>query len=319
MRPPSPPRSRATRPGGAGAQVAERVLQPPSPEAAPESPVESKDGADAVRAGGGRAAGSFAGRGTAAVLSRITGAGEVVSNRLSERLTERRAARRRLFARRGLLAGVVAAVAAMLAYVVLLSPLLALRADRVEVIVSADSVDPGEVVAEVAQSAGTPLARLSLPDLQTSVLTVPGVRSATLRRAWPNGVAVEVQAREPVAAVASEGGHVLLDVDAVQVGEPVDAPPADLPVVSVPAGERSADALTAVLAVLDSLPSELLAEIREAGAATADTVRFRLTDGARVEWGAAELSALKVRVLEVLRQRPASVYDVSAPTMPVTR
>ena len=263
------------------------------------------------RAAGRRRAGS--------VLSRLTSSPGVVSTRLAERLSERRAARRRLVVRRGVVVGAAAALVALLAYLVFYSPVLALRSDRVRVVASAATVDPGLVVAEVAGAAGTPLVRLSMAELAAAVEMVAGVRSASVSRAWPNGVAVDVVARVPVAAVARDGQYALLDVDAVQVGDLVASAPDGVPVVAVPAGEGSADALTAVLGVLDALPAELLAEIREAGAATADTVRFRLRDGSRVEWGGAELSALKVRVLEVLRQRPASVYDVSAPTMPVTR
>ena len=253
------------------------------------------------------------------MLSRLTSAPGVVSTRLAERLSERRAARRRLILRRGVVAGAAAALVVLVAYLVLYSPVLALRSDRVSVVASAATVDPGLVVAELAGAAGTPLVRLSMAELAAAVETVPGVRSASVSRAWPNGVAVDVVARVPVAAVAREGQYALLDVDAVQVGERLASAPDGIPVVAVPAGERSADALSAVLGVLDALPPDLLAEIREAGAATADTVRFRLSDGSRVEWGGAELAALKLRVLEVLRQRPASVYDVSAPTMPVTR
>ena len=54
-----------------------------------------------------------------------------------------------------------------------------------------------------------------------------------------------------------------------------------------------------------------------------DTVHLVLADGAQVEWGSADDTALKARVLQTLRAAPASagaaVYDVSAPTMPITR
>jgi cell division protein FtsQ len=42
-----------------------------------------------------------------------------------------------------------------------------------------------------------------------------------------------------------------------------------------------------------------------------------------VEWGSADRNALKARVLLTLRSAPASagaaVFDVSAPTLPITR
>ena len=117
-------------------------------------------------------------------------------------------------------------------------------------------------------------------------------------------------------------GFLLLDVEGVQVGRSPE-PPASLPVVEVPAGDEDARAMTAVLAVLESLPPELADQVTGAGARSEDTVSLTLLDGARVEWGSAEQSALKARVLLTLRAAAAStgasVFDVAAPTMPITR
>ncbi len=252
-------------------------------------------------------------------LGRLSQAPGVVSNGLAERLSERRAAQRRLTLRRLAIVVGIAAAVTLVGYVVLASPLLALRSESVRVATTGPTVDPVLVVEALEPAAGTPLARLSMSALEESVEGVPGVRSASVRRAWPAGLAVDVVARVPVAAVPGAGQLALLDVDGVQVGDPVAAAPDGLPVVVVGPGSRAVDSLNAVLSVLGELPPELLAEIREAAAGSPDTVRLRLSDGSRVEWGSSELSALKVRVLEVLRQRPAGVYDVSAPSRPVTR
>ena len=50
---------------------------------------------------------------------------------------------------------------------------------------------------------------------------------------------------------------------------------------------------------------------------------MKLRDGAKVEWGSAQQAPLKIAVLQALRKAPSSagahVYDVSAPTLPVTK
>ena len=206
----------------------------------------------------------------------------------------------------------------VLAWLVLSSPVLALRTEALDVVSSGPAADPALVASALGPWAGTPLARLRAGELESTVEGVPGVRSASVHRAWPNGLTVDVEARVPVAAIAVGGRYALLDVDSVQVGDPVAVVPEGIPVVSLPAG-RGTQGLGAALDVLGELPPGLLEEITQVRAGSTDTVGFRLRDGSQVEWGSADLSALKAQVLEVLRQRPAQVYDVSAPTMPVTR
>src|SRR5690606_2802094 len=122
------------------------------------------------------------------------------------------------------------------------------------------------------------------------------------------------------------GALALLDVDGVQVGR-VDPAAGGvqegLPVVSVPLDDPGARALTAVLTVLQQIPADLAAQVGEVSADSQDTVVLVLRDGAAVIWGSADRSALKASVLATLRAAPASqgasVFDVSAPTLPITR
>ena len=81
--------------------------------------------------------------------------------------------------------------------------------------------------------------------------------------------------------------------------------------------------LTAVLTVLQALPAELRAEVATVAAGSQDTVQMGLRDGATVVWGSASDARLKVAVLQALRAAPATkaakAFDVSAPTLPITR
>lgn len=207
-------------------------------------------------------------------------------------------------------------------WLLLLSPVLALDPQDVHVEGAGSVVAVDQVLAVVDAHAGTPLPRLDTVGLRDEVLEVPGVREARVTRGWPHGLLVVLVAREPVAAVpeAEGGGFALLDMEGVQVGR-VDAAPDGLPVVDVPVGD--ARTLTAVLDVLEQLPADLLAQVEAVSARTQDTVAMKLRDGVQVDWGSAAETPLKIAVLGTLRSSGAAagatVIDVSAPRLPITR
>lgn len=256
----------------------------------------------------------------------------VVSERSAERFAERARARRRLAVRQVVLAAGTLVTVGSLAWLLLLSPVLALDPARVAISGAGTVVAVDQVAAVVGGRSGTPLPRLDTVALRDDVLEVPGVREARVMRDWPRGLVVQLVSREPVAAVpeppstsaaAPDGpvaGFALLDMDGIQVGR-VDVPPEGLPVVRVPVGD--ARTLRAVLTVLEALPPDLLGQVGEVSAETQDTVSMTLRDGAEVVWGSAHETALKIAVLQALRAAPASagasVFDVRAPTLPITR
>jgi len=304
MRPPAQPRVRpepAPRPSPAPSPASTRTPTPPStmaahPEPLPRTEVQRRSWVPVRPA--------------------------VVSQGSAARFAERVAMRRRLLRDRIVLVSVAAVVVGALAWLLLLSPVLALRADQVQVEGQGTVVDVAAVQAVVQPYDGVPLPRLDTVALRRSVLDVPGVRAAQVTRTWPHGLLVTVVSREPVAAVPRDGGFALLDVEGVQVGRS-DVAPEAIPVITVPVDDPGARAMTAVLTVLQLLPPELATQVVAASAENQDTVAFALTDGSQVEWGSADESALKARVLTTLRAAGVAsgvdVYDVSAPTLPITR
>lgn len=246
----------------------------------------------------------------------------VVSSSSAARFEERARARRSRSRRKVATVAGGAAAAGALGWLLLLSPVLALDPQDVRVEGAGTVVAVDQVLDVVDAHAGTPLPRLDTVRLRDEVLEVPGVREARVTRGWPHGLLVVLVAREPVAAVPepAEGGLALLDMEGVQVGR-VDAAPDGLPVVDVPVGD--ARTLSAVLAVLEQLPADLLAQVQGVSARTQDTVTMQLRDGVRVDWGSASETPLKIAVLSTLRSSGAAagatVIDVSAPRLPITR
>lgn len=311
-RPAPPPAGPAGPPPGAPAPGA------PSDDGTPVAPAPAPVGTEAAGA-------SSSGPGTAVAVPgrEWRPVRPPVVSDAADRFAERAAVRRHLLRRRVVIAVSAVLAAGALGWLLLLSPVLALDAAQVHVEGQGTVVDAAAVAAVVAPHHGTPLPRLDTVALRRAVLDVPGVRAAEVQREWPHGLLVTVVSREPVAAVPQTGGGVaLLDVEGVQVGRS-DTAPEGLPVVSVPLDDPGARALTAVLTVLQQLPPELAAQVETASADSQDAVRFGLRDGVTVEWGSADQSALKIRVLQTLRaaapSATASHYDVSAPELPITR
>lgn len=255
----------------------------------------------------------------------------VVSTGSSERFAERHAARRRVVRRKVYRAAAAVVLVGALAWLLLLSDVLALDPAQVRITGAGTVVAVSDVRAVVAHVAGTPLPRLDTGALRDRVVGVSGVRHARVTRRWPHGLAISLVAREPVAAVpqpaadpatGARGGFILLDTDGYRVGWAAAAPAA-LPVVTVPIDGKNKRTLDAVLTVLRALPGPLRAEVVTVGASSQDTVQMALHDGATVTWGSASEAALKVAVLQALRAAPqtsgAKGFDVSAPTLPVTR
>ncbi|OCI31597.1 cell division protein FtsQ [Oerskovia enterophila] len=241
---------------------------------------------------------------------------------MADRLAEK-AAMRRHRVRRTILIWVASVVAvAAVVWVALFSPVLGTDPAKVEITGEGTVIDVAQVQQIVSGVAGVPLPRVDTIGLREQILSLNGVRDATILREWPDGLSVTLESREPVAAVPHEGAYVLLDRDGVQVLT-VEEVPEGIPEIGVSLDEKGARSLRAARIVLNALPPELRAEVAEVTAETQDAVEMTLRDGAVVEWGNGEDAALKVKVLQTLRSLPenqgATLYDVSAPTMPITR
>jgi len=247
---------------------------------------------------------------------------DTVTHRMQERLAERRRTERRRAAVKWGRYGLAAAVVVLIVWLALRSPLFSLDPAKVELSGGTPEVDAMAIDAVLAEYDGASLALLNVPHIADQLRDLVGVQDATVERVWPAGLRVAITPRHPVAAIASGEGFVLLDADAVTVGE-VDVAPVNLPILDIPLGTDNDRILDAVLEVVRNLPQDVLDRVSSVGAQTEDTVTFTLRDGPRVEWGCSQDSALKAQVLDVMLTSgvasTADVIDVSAPTLPITR
>lgn len=236
-----------------------------------------------------------------------------------QRQAEQERARKRLVWRRVAIAGGAAVLLAALAWLVLVSPLLALRTTAITVSGSGQgtTVPTEDVKTLAAEHAGTPLARLDSEAVAAEISAMTSVAKAEVHRSWPTGLHIEVVARNPVAIGQDGEEAVLLDAEGVALGPP--GQDTDLPTIDVPLEDDALrPTLQAVLRVLGELPSDLTDSLSSASATSPAAITLELDDGAQVHWGDATESKLKAAVLDVLRQEEAATYDLTEPRAPTT-
>ncbi len=225
--------------------------------------------------------------------------------RLEARAAAERQGRWRSRVRRtGIALGVVVPLA-VLAWVLLGSPLLAVR--TVEV-VGEHRLRAAEVVGAADVRAGTPLARVDTAAVVRRVEQLAPVAHVSVTRAWPHTLTITVVERVPVVALAQDGTYGLLDRDGVEVARVASAPRGLYRLTS-----SSPDATAAALAVLDHLPRSITGRLGSLRAPSPDQVTLVLRDRRQVLWGGPEDGATKASAVLALLRLPGTVYDVSAP------
>ena len=195
------------------------------------------------------------------------------------------------------------------------SPWLAVTQVQVTVSSSPDVAGPlsaDDVKAAAAVEVGVPLLRVPTQDIEQRVAALPQVASATVTRAWPDTIVIDVVRRTPVALVQGVSGYDLVD----QTGAVIR----NVPTVEegVPVVRASGDGLTAAIAVASELPEPIARKVVSVEASTRNNVTLVLRNGSEVMWGSAQDGAFKAEVLQTLFQVDARWYDVSAPGVPAT-
>ena len=196
------------------------------------------------------------------------------------------------------------------------SPWLAVSQVQVTVSSAPDIAGPlsADEVRAVAQvEPGVPLLRVPTAEIESRVTALPQVESATVTRAWPDTIVIDVVRRTPVALVAAASGYDLVDATGAVI-RTVPGVEEGVPVV-----RASGDGLTAAISVAREIPEEIRRRVVTVEASTRNNVTLVLRNGSEVMWGSAEEGPFKAEVLLVLlKEVDARYYDVSAPGVPAT-
>lgn len=213
----------------------------------------------------------------------------------------------------------VAIVAGAGWYVVRYSPLLVVKKITITG-VDGPLLDDVRTLVKVPQ--GTALVAVDAQGISTSLEDIPRVKTASVRRGWPNTLVVAITERTPFAWVSgslagTSARAVVIDDEGVAING-MGAKPSGL--IELTVAPQSPGGLAA-LNVYQALPAdlkELVAKVGSAKPSSIDSVTLILKDKSQVLWGSAELMSRKADVLRALLVQKADRYDVSAPDLPTT-
>ena len=230
-------------------------------------------------------------------------------------------------------ASVLAIIAVLYVVLVFFSPLLATQKITVR---GASLLETTQVEQKLEPLRGVPLTRIDEKKVRELIGQDNVIRSVQVESRPPHELVVTLKERTAVAVVKQGDTYHTVDSDGVSLLESATQPDTSVPLVRFSGDDPQASAeFRTISTALSAMPSELLAQVKEAGATSTSSITLTLRDNTTVQWGTAEESELKAKVLLSLRQAIAkraqeeksseaqtqkvTVYDVSAPRVPVTR
>lgn len=230
-------------------------------------------------------------------------------------------------------ASALAIIAVLYVVLVFFSPLLATQKITVR---GASLLETTQVEQKLEPLRGVPLTRIDEKKVRELIGQDNVIRSVQVESRPPHELVVTLKERTAVAVVKQGDTYHTVDSDGVSLLESATQPDTSVPLVRFSGDDPQTSAeFRTISAALSAMPSELLAQVKEAGATSTSSITLTLRDNTTVQWGTAEESELKAKVLLSLRQAIAkraqeeksseaqtqkvTVYDVSAPRVPVTR
>ena len=227
----------------------------------------------------------------------------------------------------------LAIIAVLYVVLVFFSPLLATQKITVR---GTSLLETTQVEQKLEPLRGVPLTRIDEKKVRELLGQDNVIRSVQVESRPPHELVVTLKERTAVAVVKQGDTYHTVDSDGVSLLESATQPDTSVPLVRFSGDDPQASAeFRTISTALSAMPSELLAQVKEAGATSTSSITLTLRDNTTVQWGTAEESELKAKVLLSLRQAIAkraqeeksseaqtqkvTVYDVSAPRVPVTR
>lgn len=230
-------------------------------------------------------------------------------------------------------ASALAIIAVLYVVLVFFSPLLATQKITVR---GTSLLETTQVEQKLEPLRGVPLTRIDEKKVRELIGQDNVIRSVQVESRPPHELVVTLKERTAVAVVKQGDTYHTVDSDGVSLLESATQPDTSVPLVRFSGDDPQTSAeFHTISTALSAMPSELLAQVKEAGAMSTSSITLTLRDNTTVQWGTAEESELKAKVLLSLRQAIAkraqeeksseaqtqkvTVYDVSAPRVPVTR
>jgi cell division protein FtsQ len=212
-------------------------------------------------------------------------------------------------------AGALVVVAVAAVWLLAFSPVFGVRSVTVR---GTHLLTAKQIEAAAHISHGTPLLRLDEAAITRRVEQLPAVGSAQVTTSFPSTVTITVTERVPVGYVKRGNGFVLIDHTGAQY-RATGTRPAKLPLFVVPSGADARTSGRALATVAAALPARVRAKITSIQALNPQAITLLLKDQRVVQWGSADRSAEKARVLVALLPHAEQQIDVTDPDQPFTR
>jgi cell division protein FtsQ len=212
----------------------------------------------------------------------------------------------------------VVLVAAAVTWVVAFSSVLGVRTVDVR---GVHILNANQVRAAAKIDNGAPLVRLDTDGIRTRVEKLPDIASVKVMTSFPSTVIITVTERVAVGMLrsgTSGDNYLLVDRTGDQFRTVADRP-ANLPLFVIPKGTSARTTGRAVATVAASLSAKLRSRIESIQALDPQAITLLLTNGRVVQWGSADRSTQKARILPALLKQDGQQLDVSDPDQPFTR
>lgn len=208
----------------------------------------------------------------------------------------------------------VVLVAAILIWVVAFSSVFGVKTVTVR---GNHSLTADQIRAAAKITDGAPLVRLDKAAAEHRVEALPDVASAVISTSFPSTVVISITERVAIGYVKSGSRFALVDKTGDQFRTVAKAP--DLPLFVVPSGADSRTTGGAVATVAAALPASIRVKVNSIQALDPQAITLLLTDQRVVQWGSADRSADKARILPTLLEQPGTQFDVTDPDQPFAR
>jgi cell division protein FtsQ len=209
----------------------------------------------------------------------------------------------------------VVLVAAILVWLVAFSSVFGVKTVTVH---GNHSLTADQIRAAAKITDGTPLVRLDKAGAAHRVEAMPDVASAEISTSFPSTVVITVTERVAIGYVKTGSRFALVDKTGDQFRTAARAPK-DLPLFVVPSGADSRTTGGAVATVAAALPASIRVKVNSIQAMDPQAITLLLTDQRVVQWGSADRSVDKARILPTLLEQPGTQFDVTDPDQPFAR
>lgn len=208
--------------------------------------------------------------------------------------------------------GAVLIVAVIAAAAVWLFPILTVKSFEV---VGNDHVAAEDVEQASGVSQGTNLARLDAREAAHGVAEIPWVESATVSRAFPSTVHIEIVEHEAVAFVRDGDSTVLVDNHGKEFVE-AEAPPEAVEVTGHT--DSGSPEMQAAVDAVAALPAPIREKVSALEVTDRYSLTFRTKDNKTIFWGASEDNKNKAIAFEDVLKLEGESWNISNPSL-VTR